>query len=993
MASFQGQIVLEAILKGERNYRRLLDTLGKVEQATNRINAKPINLFGKGRGSGLSDEIRVEVDKLQRSIIQVAESSKDAARRATLLGNTFAGTAEKARAFTEVLQNVALKNKGLQNQNGEVTNLARAWAVATEQANEYNRRLKQIQNDALREARGLQPQSVRDAEVNRRLEATSQRRIERQRPQTRLGTLEADAARAAFYAKEREKAEKGIADAAAKTARVKNQELAAARKLLTNAFKLEQAEDKRTRAAIRRIEAEKAALRNRRRQDILTGVGFSALFAGGPTEVLGGGLGAATGGLGGSLIGSAVGRSVDNFIRNAAELGNALDPLTADIERVASASGLASTETAAYLQELEAATNSYTALEAAASLMADRIGRDGVDALKDFGQSTEDLGNSISLFITNISSSVSKFLAPAVDAITKKLQDLQLQGIGERIVAEGGEDAERIRRAGSAGGVAGLEAQRKEIRQILKEREQAVKDAGNAELTLQARVEASLKAYELQNQVLKNRLEYKKELEKLDEEEARKAAEEARKALQAQREMLRMLQTELDLRNQIQDTVLAANQARIGIARLAEGEQAALALERQNASMEMLVAEQRIREQLALDLQAEGANEALLTQLAERKIELLKVEKQLLDAQLAQREKEYLIGLALYKLQTRQQAADQTQRLGRGIEDQQTQLATFGNQDQREREELRIKQARRLEDELQKLYRAEQQLQADRKKATDPKQKGLIQERIDSLQQQRTELEQTLPVMNELEMQNLKLQQSYAKIKPITDEVVGGLLNGIQAVVAGTKTAEEAFADFLNSIAQLLLKTAAEMIATYIAIGIARQFAGLGGGTTAGQGSTGFGAGFPDLGAAAGIPREVGGRTMANMPYVVGEKGAELFVPGKTGTIVPADVFEATRQAISGDGPQGGDSDAFAQNSLALGNTATITKEKSLVREMGMRENEPIDVRYESTVINNVSYVSEEQFQKGMRAAVAQSKASVFSDLKNKPGARGTIGL
>ena len=58
-----------------------------------------------------------------------------------------------------------------------------------------------------------------------------------------------------------------------------------------------------------------------------------------------------------------------------------------------------------------------------------------------------------------------------------------------------------------------------------------------------------------------------------------------------------------------------------------------------------------------------------------------------------------------------------------------------------------------------------------------------------------------------------------------------------------------------------------------------------------------------------------------------------------------------------------------------------------------MRENEPIDVRYESTVINNVSYVSEEQFQKGLRTAVAQSKASVFSDLKNKPGSRGSIGI
>ena len=104
-------------------------------------------------------------------------------------------------------------------------------------------------------------------------------------------------------------------------------------------------------------------------------------------------------------------------------------------------------------------------------------------------------------------------------------------------------------------------------------------------------------------------------------------------------------------------------------------------------------------------------------------------------------------------------------------------------------------------------------------------------------------------------------------------------------------------------------------------------------------------------------------------------------------------MFEATRQALTGNQPVGGDSDAFAQNSIALGNTATTTKENTLVREMSMRGNEAIDIRYDATVINDVSYVSEEQFQAGLKAAVAQSKASMFRDLKNKPSARAGIGI
>ena len=131
------------------------------------------------------------------------------------------------------------------------------------------------------------------------------------------------------------------------------------------------------------------------------------------------------------------------------------------------------------------------------------------------------------------------------------------------------------------------------------------------------------------------------------------------------------------------------------------------------------------------------------------------------------------------------------------------------------------------------------------------------------------------------------------------------MLNGIRAVVEGTATAEEAFASFLNTIVDLLLKAAAEQIAAYIAIGIAKQFAGMGGGISTGSfdankiSSSNTAVAFGNNSFLA-----EGGRTMGNMPYVVGEKGAELFVPGKTGTMVPADVFEATRQAIAGNGPR-----------------------------------------------------------------------------------------
>ena len=55
------------------------------------------------------------------------------------------------------------------------------------------------------------------------------------------------------------------------------------------------------------------------------------------------------------------------------------------------------------------------------------------------------------------------------------------------------------------------------------------------------------------------------------------------------------------------------------------------------------------------------------------------------------------------------------------------------------------------------------------------------------------------------------------------------MTTGVSELVAGTKNAEEVFSDFMKNVGNVLLETAQQMIATYIAIGIARAFAGLGG--------------------------------------------------------------------------------------------------------------------------------------------------------------------
>ena len=100
---------------------------------------------------------------------------------------------------------------------------------------------------------------------------------------------------------------------------------------------------------------------------------------------------------------------------------------------------------------------------------------------------------------------------------------------------------------------------------------------------------------------------------------------------------------------------------------------------------------------------------------------------------------------------------------------------------------------------------------------------------------------------------------------------------------------------FRSSIVDILMKSAAQMIAQYIAIGIARSFAGVGG-LFQGAGPVQFpGSTSVNPTAAFGLPnlmkRAGGGSVTAGQPYLVGERGPELFMPGRSGGIAPTSSF------------------------------------------------------------------------------------------------------
>ena len=133
-------------------------------------------------------------------------------------------------------------------------------------------------------------------------------------------------------------------------------------------------------------------------------------------------------------------------------------------------------------------------------------------------------------------------------------------------------------------------------------------------------------------------------------------------------------------------------------------------------------------------------------------------------------------------------------------------------------------------------------------------------------------------------------QQITNIVQSLEGQLASGLTNVFTALVDGSKSVEEAFADMLIGIGQVLIQQAAIMIAQYIAIGIARRFAGLpsmsdGGSVDISQVNPNTISSLGGLGSIGTGYRADGGFVAANQPVIVGERGPELFQPNVSGTV------------------------------------------------------------------------------------------------------------
>ena len=183
---------------------------------------------------------------------------------------------------------------------------------------------------------------------------------------------------------------------------------------------------------------------------------------------------------------------------------------------------------------------------------------------------------------------------------------------------------------------------------------------------------------------------------------------------------------------------------------------------------------------------------------------------------------------------------------------------------EKEREEYKLKKQKQFNDELSKT---------DKESLKILETQIRINEQIKFLAEFRAPTDQLRELLNPMR-----------SVLDLSKQIKIGFEDSFKGIIRGTMSVSDAFRNMLNRIADYFLDTAAQLLALQIQKGFLGLFTNM--------------FNFTDPLSKAGLtdasPSEVtmknfasGGRPPVGRPSIVGERGAELFVPDRAGTIIP----------------------------------------------------------------------------------------------------------
>ena len=325
----------------------------------------------------------------------------------------------------------------------------------------------------------------------------------------------------------------------------------------------------------------------------------------------------------------------------------------------------------------------------------------------------------------------------------------------------------------------------------------------------------------------------------------------------------------------------------------------------------------------------------------------------------------------------------------------------------------KILEKARLElDQINRAYEKELSVQTEIDTLQKQIQSGAYSEEDLAIKNQELALQQSklngireeLTLLDSLEQRQLRLQQFYQTygqlIQSVSGEIANAVTFGVSEMIRGTKTAEEVFSQFLNSVGEALLSAAQQMIATYIAIGIAKIFAGMGSNFTGGNSSA--------------VPTDAAGWADSfntKLPGLSGDIGRTPIGFANGGTFTNSIVSSPTlfKFADGGTTRTGlmGEAGPEAIMPLKRGSDGSLGVQASGLREAmngqggGAAGSPVLNMSFESTTIGGVEYVSRDQLEQAMaetrrnasRDGAQRGMTMTLDRIQNSSSTRRRIGV
>ena len=843
-----------------------VNQIERINAAVDNLNANPLTLFKKGRGSAPD-----EVASLNTAVMDLVRSFTNGERK---LGGTFASVAAQAASFGDILEQVdgtftnisskAAKKSGLDQ-------LAKLFGEATLQAEKFAAAQEKIRQQGIAAA-----QSTGGAPGKF----------------TVLGSPEAIQQQGIFEAKV----------AAQRRKNAKNDLMFQRLRLevLTSQARILE-EQVRSSSKIGRLAADK------RVQSAAISGGFPLLFGGGPGAVIGGGIGGFLGDFAGGIAGSAIGQTFDQLVERANAIGNAIGAL--DFDTLEESGVRVNAELQLQIEKLQELRQFK---EAEALLSQEVNAQVGVlpGTLEDAANAGNLLGNAFQELLNAAGATLAIVGAPFAAALTLILKLVTglfqianavfsvlgkgLKTFGENIIrlVAGEDQLQKINdalddssgklkearleaaefRKELEGTYAGLNEQVVALKQNLKfeqQRQTGADDQSQREnLALERRIAlqaafdkkiaetARLRKEGRLTDEAANLIELRFQIERdLAEERYQNKVEafNARSAKKSQREDARKLRA-IEKRIKATDRELARaakafNSVDNELSDIINKNKDKVAFEREYA-----------------ELIRGGSTPAAAEQAIELKKQLLELDRRYekemkaLDAQLAKTELVILEQIAIDGV---------TDAIKRQIE-----------------EYNRLKGVR---DGL-----------ADKKEGAE----GAIIEALAP----KSDRDRLQGYLDKLQEQLNDLNDPVKQITSLAETLGSAFSESFKGIVDGSMSAREALANLFQRTADHFLDMAAEMIAAQIKmkiLGIGMQFFGGGGGSAINTNSLNQIQQYSGIGANTDVsglvPRANGGPVGAGRSYLVGERGPEVFIPGAQGNIVPNDAMGSTSVVVNVD--------------------------------------------------------------------------------------------